>query len=404
MVSMERISPSSLSSETRKMGDFLKKTSEMQISDYKRRFSSVKGIYDRFLSKLILQGVDFRKAYDTSLKFFGSKKVKFAAIDGTEYYRRVFDLVIFFGGSYVCLGEVEFKQESEPKVNYYTKYIEEGRGISSCVPMYIDNVPDVDQKFFSEEEPGEISVTIPLEGQEIIDNSEIAERIMHLSEYYLAFKLITKFERDVKVLLMDRNLSGDQAGLISRTSKKSLWRRRSSLIGLEIDGTRIDENHLEISRFRILNWDLDTIPSRGDYLRYKLIFLLEKGDFSLEEVYDRLRIKNEKRRKRVERTLKKLVEKEIIEGKGEKFSLNEKYRDTWEKIKKLTQKLSDRIFLSPKKGEITMNVFKVKKNGKEFWLTTLDLSFLTLFTLYMLIEECWKRTFVFFEALTPNVA
>lgn len=33
---------------------------------------------------------------------------------------------------------------------------------------------------------------------------------------------------------------------------------------------------------------------------------------------------------------------------------------------------------------------KKKSNDKE-WITTLDLAFLTLFTLYMLIEECWKK-------------
>lgn len=32
-----------------------------------------------------------------------------------------------------------------------------------------------------------------------------------------------------------------------------------------------------------------------------------------------------------------------------------------------------------------------KEKGKKEWLTTLDLSFLTLFSFYMLIEECWKN-------------
>jgi hypothetical protein len=34
---------------------------------------------------------------------------------------------------------------------------------------------------------------------------------------------------------------------------------------------------------------------------------------------------------------------------------------------------------------------KILKDGKEHWLTTLDIAFLTLFTLHMLMEECWKR-------------
>jgi hypothetical protein len=34
---------------------------------------------------------------------------------------------------------------------------------------------------------------------------------------------------------------------------------------------------------------------------------------------------------------------------------------------------------------------KIEKNGKQYWLTTLDLSFLTIFCFNALIEECWKR-------------
>src|SRR4030065_46929 len=34
---------------------------------------------------------------------------------------------------------------------------------------------------------------------------------------------------------------------------------------------------------------------------------------------------------------------------------------------------------------------KIVKNGKEHWLTTLDIAFLTLFTLQMLMEECWRK-------------
>jgi hypothetical protein len=34
---------------------------------------------------------------------------------------------------------------------------------------------------------------------------------------------------------------------------------------------------------------------------------------------------------------------------------------------------------------------KIIKNGKEHWLTTHDIAFLTLFSLQMLMEECWKK-------------
>jgi hypothetical protein len=34
---------------------------------------------------------------------------------------------------------------------------------------------------------------------------------------------------------------------------------------------------------------------------------------------------------------------------------------------------------------------KIVKANEEHWLTTLDIAFLTLFTLHMLMEECWKK-------------
>jgi hypothetical protein len=34
---------------------------------------------------------------------------------------------------------------------------------------------------------------------------------------------------------------------------------------------------------------------------------------------------------------------------------------------------------------------KIIKDGKEHWLTTLDIGFLTLFSLQMLMEECWRK-------------
>jgi hypothetical protein len=34
---------------------------------------------------------------------------------------------------------------------------------------------------------------------------------------------------------------------------------------------------------------------------------------------------------------------------------------------------------------------KILKDGKEHWLTTIDIAFLTLFTLHLLMEECWKK-------------
>ena len=37
-------------------------------------------------------------------KLFGKDKVNVVAIDGTEYSKQLFDMVVFFAGSYSCEG------------------------------------------------------------------------------------------------------------------------------------------------------------------------------------------------------------------------------------------------------------------------------------------------------------
>ena len=45
-----------------RMSDGLKRASDYQISEYEQSFQSVSGLYDRFLSDMIIQGVDSKKA------------------------------------------------------------------------------------------------------------------------------------------------------------------------------------------------------------------------------------------------------------------------------------------------------------------------------------------------------
>jgi len=61
-------------------------------------------------------------------------------------------------------------------------------------------------------------------------------------------------------------------------------------------------------------------------------------------------------------------------------------------LSKISQLVGEQIFCGA-----DGNPFLIKKElnnkKKEEWITTLDLAFLTLFSLYMLIEECWKKGF-----------
>ena len=398
------MSSSFLSRRIKRTSDLLKVGASDQVLEYEERFRSLGSLYDRLLSDFIVSGFSFQGAYETSKEFFGSSKVQFAGVDGTMYSKPLFDLMVFFGGAYAATGTVEFRVDAEPTVEYDSKFMKEGAGVSSVVPIYINEVPDVDQTFFDLEEPGELSVSKPLVDETIINNATIASWIMTFSEYYLAYKLITDPERNIRLLLMDRALSAERASLLYDTSKRELWKAKASLVGYKVDGIPLDVNALAYGRYCIRNRSLGLPPARADYLRYAIIYLLEEREsLSLSEMCKILGIKGKRRVRRVERYVEASLKEGYFKKKDSKYSIAPKYVDTWKRLKKLVRTLGDMFFFEEKGEEMSANRMKIRKDGKEHWLTTLDMAFLTLFCLYMIIEECWKRK-ILLIGLTKDTA
>ena len=71
--------------------------------------------------------------------------MNFVAIDGTEYSKPMFDMVIFYAGAYSCEGSITFSQEGGGKIGvaYHDKFIGHTRDISSCIPLYINEIPQI---------------------------------------------------------------------------------------------------------------------------------------------------------------------------------------------------------------------------------------------------------------------
>ena len=380
----------------------LKIGASMQVLDYEQRFSSLKSFYEDLLSNLVKMGFNVKEAYETAVQFFGSSSVRFAGIDGTMYSRPLFDLVVFFGGAYASTGTLTFHEDKPPTVKYDVRTVRHGAGISSVVPIYVNEIPDVDQAFFEVSQPNEVSLAKPLTEESIINNATVANWIMTFAEYYLAYRLAVDAEKNVRIILLDRSLSIERASLLYDTSKRALWKVKSNILGYEVEGEPIDINDLTIARQYVCNQRLGLPPPRADYLRYAIIELLKRnGALTRKQILADFDIKDEKRAKRVELTLKNLLKKGFLSERGEVYVLNQKYARTWERIKKLVVSIGDRFFFA--ENPETNNLMKIVKNGKEHWLTTLDLAFLTLFTLHMLMEECWIRR-ILLIGLTKDTA
>ncbi len=383
-----------LSDTVKRTCDTLRQGATKQVTDYEQRFSALKNLYDDLLVNLMRTGFSQKEAWETATEFFGSDTVRFAAVDGTMYSRPLFDMVIFFGGAYASTGAVTLSSAAAPKVKYDARTIQQNMGISSVVPIYINEIPDVDHTYAAQEQPGEVNPSKPWTEEEIANNSLIANAIMTFSEYYLALKLAMDPAQNTRILLMDRSLSTERASLLYETRKTSFWHVKSTLLGYRTSGddVAVDGNDLVLARQRVFNPALGLPPPRADHLRPALIALLEREKtLTLKQILSAFGIADEKRTQRVQGALKALAERQVLTEKDEAYSLNPRYAASWERIKKLTLELGDKLFFAKTLGTETSSSMKITKDGKEHWLTTLDIAFLTLFTLQMLIEECWRK-------------
>ena len=382
----------SLSNAMKRTCDNLRMGATKQVTDYEQRFSILKDAYDEYLANLIKQGFNVREAWETAKEFFGTETVRYAGVDGTMYSKPLFDMVIFFGGAYAATGTVTFSEAAAPKVTYDAKILGQNMGLSSVVPMYVNEVSEVDTSFSAQEQPNEDSPAKPPTDSEIANNSMIANAIMTFSEYYLAYKLAVDPAQEIRVLLMDRSLSTERASLLYETRKTDFWDTKSTLVGYSSGDWKVNGKDFAIARQHVCNKALGLPAPRAGNLRYAIIFLLEENKtLTQPQICEAFGIADEKRKRRVEKALVALVGKKILTSTEGAYALSERYVGNWEHIKQLTLEVGDRLFFTKPPTAETSSSMKIIKDGKEHWLTTLDISFLTLFSLQMLMEECWKR-------------
>jgi hypothetical protein len=407
------IDASKLGHNIDRLGSILRNTASSQIEDYQHRFSSMAALYDTVFKDLIIDKCDIQQACITAHKFFGKDSVNFVAIDGTEYSKPMFDMVIFYAGAYSCEGSITFPQVEQKgevegekiRISYNDKFIGQESDISSCLPLYINEIPQVDYSLDTNA-PLNNNRIGSLTDDVIINNSSIAHSLMTFAEIYLAYRFAAT--RKCNIIFLDGSLSSSYLSLISATSSGRLWKTNCSLLGMDVDGLQIDVNDLRIARHCIINEILDLPPARGTYLLYKILFEINRNTTAdqqglssgnLSSICKMLNIADEevKQHKRIEKYIQRCIQDRIIETQevGKKLCLCERYNSTWSRVKKLVTSIGDQIFYDHNDSN-NNNPFVIEEtnsNGqtKKKWITTLDLAFLSLFSLYMLIEESWKN-------------
>ena len=348
----------------------------MQVDDDQHKFSRVSRLYDSLFKNLIVNKYDTSESCKTARKFFGKDTINFVGIDGTEYSRPLFDMIIFYAGAYSCEGTINFSEEKEKlEVKYQNRFMDQGKDISSCVPVYVDKVPDIDQTFLDRSQ-GQVNLMKALTEEIIIDNTNVANFLMTFSEFYLAYKFAASSKKS-DLIFLDRSLSNMYSSLMYDTSCRRAWQTNCSILNIEIDNVPIDINDLTLARHNIINDILELPPARGDYLRYAILFNLLKqrqelgGESQLDfgSICQHLKLAiDEKKRKRAQRYIEKSVEEKLIEEANGKYSLSEHYISTWTRVKKLVNKVGEQIFQGNK--EPFMIQRESREGKKKDWITT----------------------------------
>lgn len=376
---------SSLGNKISKTGRILDYSSSIYLDEFQQQIEHNISLYDQLLKQLIVDKFDRSSANKTFKEFFNKETINFVAIDGTEYAKQFFDMVIFYAGAYTCEGRINFPTPDKIKTTYNEKFIDRGKEISSCVPIFINKIPEIDTSFNKRNHNNALS---QLTEEEIIDNTDISKSLMTFSEFFLAYKIAS--EKQTDLIFMDRSISNVHSRLIYNTSKKKQWSSTCSILNTGIDQVKIDANDLTIARHYLINELLEIPPPRGDYLRFSLLFkILQNEGLNLESICEHLKISEKKKIKRIEKLLEKWIEEKVISKNDGYYVVNDKYKSTWDRIKKLVVLLGNQIFQSEKDPFIVVK--EVDGKIKKEWLTTTDLTFLTLFSLLMLIEECWRN-------------
>ncbi|MFX1491697.1 MAG: hypothetical protein ACFFBU_05505 [Promethearchaeota archaeon] len=385
---------SRISRNVQRVGEILRASAEDQIQDYSVRFKALEGMYDSFLHKLICTDFSPSEAYKIAQSFFGDTTVHFAAVDGTQYVQPLFDLLVFFAGSYTCRGTLNFHPDEPPSIKYEDRLTKGAAAISTVAPVYINKVPDIDQEFFDPLD-GEVIVERPLSDQYIINNSSIADVLMTFSEYFLAYRLAISPVQKIQILLLDRTLGGSYSSLLYDTARRFGWNRNLGMLGVHVDGTPITEEDFLYCRHRIINSQFRLPPVRGDFLRHAILYHLEQSakPLTFNTLCTQLDLDTSDRQNRADKFLQKAIKEGFVTERREHFKLKERYKNSWRRITHLVRQIGNQIFSEElSKDPLTShNRLQVRVDGRYSWLSTLDIAFLTLFSLYMLIEECWRR-------------
>ena len=316
---------------------------------------------------LLRFGVDHSSASSTAYKFFGTDTVGYIAIDGTESVDQQLDLIVFYVGAFAYAGRVKFSPDSvvvsDPRAT------DSSMSISAAIPL-------------SEEDAAQVFGQKRESGVEV-DAERLPNAVMHLAEYYLAYKSVLG-SKDIRILLLDRTLAGDLAHLVWST-RDLVWNHLCVLEGIETTAGTVTAFDLELTRMLLPNEPLAIPTPRSHLLKFAAVMRLFQGDELTAEELVKAVGADSGRVPRLNDDLRKLdgqfgVFTKSITG----FQLRPGISKFWERVHEAALMVADHIF-DPKGG----HPLRIHKGDKEVWVTADDIDFMVLIFIRAITLKAW---------------
>ncbi|HEV2226056.1 MAG TPA: hypothetical protein VGR56_04535, partial [Nitrososphaerales archaeon] len=305
----------------------------------------------------------------TAREFFGSDEVGYMAIDGTDSFEQQLDLVIFYVGAFAYGGKVKFAPDGvevgDPKAE------RESLSVSAAIPL-------------SEEDAAQVFGQKRESGVEV-ESERLPFALMHLAEYYLAYKGVDRPDGP-KLLILDRTLAGDVAHLVWST--RDLVRSKLCVLeGIDTPAGKVTAFDLELARMLLPNRELHQPAPRSQLLKFAAVVQLFDGEaLTTEELISRTGA-DPGWSTRLEDDLKKLDEQfKVFEAVTPSFKLGSGVAGYWDRVLAATLSLCHHIF-NPDGG----HPLRVSKDHGEVWITADDLDFMVLVFIRALTRKAWSE-------------
>ena len=351
---------------------------------FKERFDNSCRFYDDFFRNLLTSFADtfeneaeVRRIIKVIEQLFGTKELKFAAIDGTCYKKQLENYMVFFGAAYAVRGQIRL-MDQPPSVRYEKYSVEWDTSMVAYVPVPFAELGDLAEKQFTVSDEDKINLSF------------VHTQLMLLAEVYLAYDLVRSPGFAPNVLLWDQSMSS----VMARTD---IGVEDVGLVGYQFGKNRLTRQDIIVSyshpynkalrvpsskKFRVYNWVLERLNSSPTPL--KIAALAQEASLDQKELEGRCRHYLFDKWDGA----KSIVDFDDPEGT---LALNADYEDSWRFVLNLFDNVCTKLF---KEKDPAALVYRTRDESGELrdrWMAPPDLDFLIAVGIRALVEECWKK-------------